>query len=389
MKTVEIPGSKSLTNRALIMAALSSGKNIISNISVSDDSLVMVKALKKLGIKITREKNKLIVIGNQGKFKPFNGELFVGDAGTALRFLTALTVLVPGNIVVKGSRRISQRPIKELERVLRKLKSGKVSIRGDISSQFISSLLMIAPVLEKGLVIKIIGKLVSASYVDMTVDLLSKFGVKVVNHQNKEFIVKHQEFKPIVYKVEGDCSGASYFWAIAAVTKQKIRVKNINPLSKQGDIRFPDLLKKMGCQVKKNIKDCWIEVKCSKILKGINVDMSLMPDAALTLVVVAAFAKGKTRITGLKTLKVKETDRLLALKNELKKIGIKNRATDDSITVFGGSPKPAIIETYNDHRMAMAFAVAKSTMPGLIIKNPQVVKKSFPEFWEKFNSLNL
>jgi len=388
MKIIEIPGSKSLTNRALIMASLANGVSTIRNFSKSDDSTVLIKALKKFGIKITTKKDSLFIIGNGGKFNPFDGIIEAGNAGTAMRFLTALSVLIPGKIEIKSSKRLSERPIKELKIALRKVKTGSISIRGDISSQFISALLMIAPVLNKGLVIKIKGELVSRSYVDMTVHLMDRFGVKVINSGNKKLVVKdRQSYKAVNYVVDGDASGASYFWSIAAITKQTIRVKNVNPESMQGDIKFPEILRKMGCSIKKNSMENWVEITGPKILKGINVNMILMPDTAQSLAVVAAFAKGKTTITGLKTLKIKETDRLLALKNELKKLGIKSQITNDSIIVYGGNPKPAEIETYNDHRMAMAFAIAKARLPDIKIKNPEVVKKSFPSFWEMFNQL--
>jgi len=189
------------------------------------------------------------------------------------------------------------------------------------------------------------------------------------------------------YLVESDLSGASYFFAAAAVTGKTIKIKNVNPNSIQGDRFFPELLEKMGCQVRKNIKEKWIEVKGPKILRGITVDMVNMPDTAQTLAVVSAFTKGKTKITGLSTLKIKETNRLLALKNELGKMGIKSQTTNSSITIYGGNPKKTVIETYGDHRMAMAFAVAKLRIPELIIKNPEVVKKSFPDFWEKWKQI--
>lgn len=387
MKIIEIPGSKSLTNRALIMASLADGKSAIRNHSKSSDSRVLINALKKLGISISEKPDNLTIIGNGGKFKPFSGVIDTGDAGTTMRFLTSLITLVPGKISLMGSKRLMERPIMELKQALKEIKTGEVSIKGNISSQFISSLLMIAPILKKGLKIQVIGKLVSSSYVEMTVDLLNRFGIEVINNQNREFIVDHQEFKPVEYQVESDASGASYFWGIAAVTGKKIRVENINQLSKQGDVNFPGVLKKMGCLVKKDIKNHWIEVKGPKTLQGVTVDMGLMPDTAQTLAVIAAFAKGITKITGLLTLKVKETDRLLALKNELAKIGIKSQIDLHSIIVFGGKPKPAEIETHNDHRMAMAFAVAKAKIPELIVKNPKVVEKSFPDFWEKFNQL--
>ena len=231
MKIIEIPGSKSLTNRALIMASLADGKSIITGHSKSIDSLVLINALKKLGIKISEKSDTLTIIGNGGKFKPFSGVIEVGSAGTAVRFLASLIKFVPGNIVLKGSKRMSKRPLKELTDALLKVSTGRVSIKGNVSSQFISSLLMTAPLMKKGLVINIVGKLVSKSYVDMTIEVMEKFGVKTINKQYKKFIVeKGQRYSSVDYRVEGDASGASYFWGIAAVTGQSIRVKNINPL---------------------------------------------------------------------------------------------------------------------------------------------------------------
>lgn len=389
MKTIKItvPGSKSMTNRALILASLANGISVIKNWSKSDDSLILIKALKKLGVDIWKEDNQLKIVGNNGNFKAFNGRLYVGNAGTTMRFLTSLITLIPGRIIINGSKRMNERPIKGLTDALKKIKTGKVSVKGNISSQFISSLLMIAPVLKKGLVINIIGNLVSRSYVDMTIDLLEKFGIKIINHQYKKFIIKNQKLKSIIYEVEGDASGASYFWAVAAITGSRIRVRNINSLSSQGDVRFVDLLQKMGCRIVKNTKESWIQVEGQKRLKGITVDMGLMPDTAQTLAVVAAFAKGKTKITGLSTLKVKETNRLQALKNELSKMKIKSKITSNSITIVGGNPQKTVIETYGDHRMAMAFAVAKAKIPEMIINNPEVVSKSFPDFWEKFTKI--
>lgn len=388
MKTINItiPGSKSLTNRAIIMASLSDGVSKISNISNGVDSQVMIKAMKKLGVNIKKNINELEIIGNRGIFSKFNGRISVGHAGTAARFLTALSVIVPGHLNIVTSERMKKRPMKELTDSLKKIRTGKILIKGDISSQFISALLMIAPILEQGLDIQIIGNLVSKSYINMTIAMMKKFGVVVVNKKNKKFIVRNQAYKSADIKIEADASGASYFLGAAAITGKKIRV-NINPKSVQGDAKFADILKKMGCMVRKNGFTKWIEVKGPKQLKGVIVDMNLIPDTAQTLAVVGAFAKGKTKITGLSTLKVKETDRLTALKNELAKMGISSEITNDSITVLGGKPQKAVIETYGDHRMAMAFAVAKAKIPELVIKNPEVVKKSFPEFWEKFKQI--
>lgn len=389
MKTIEItiPGSKSLTNRALIMASLTNSQSIIKNHSKSNDSKVLVRALRKLGIKIIEKTDQWIITGNGGHFKSFDGILNVREAGTALRFLTSLAVLIPGRVVFHGSKRLMERPIGELKEALKKVKTGEISIKGDTSSQFISSLLMIAPVLDKGLIINITGRKISNSYIDMTIDLMKKFGIKVKKITRMKFLLKKQSYKSTDYVVESDLSGASYFFSAAAVTGKSIKVKNINLDSTQGDLEFSNLLKKMGCRVRKNIQQKWIEVKGPKVLQGINANMVDMPDTAQTLAVVAAFAKGTTKITGLSTLKVKETDRLLALKKELSKMKIKSEITDDSITIVGGKPKKATIDTYGDHRMAMAFAVAKSRIPQLIIKDPGVVKKSFPDFWERWKKI--
>ena len=388
MKTIEItvPGSKSLTNRAIIMASLSSGLSKISNISNSIDSRIMIKAIKKLGVKIKVTKKELQIMGNQCIFKKFNGIINVGSAGTVARFLTALITLVPGRVIIKKSKRMRERPIKELADAMKNIRTGEISIKGNVSSQFVSALLMIAPVLENGLAIKIIGDLVSKTYVEMTIKMMKKFEVKVENEKNKKFVMKNQQYKSVDLKIEADASGASYFFGMAAVTGKRIRV-NIDPKSVQGDLKFADILGKMGCLVIKNCQEQWIEVEGPKVLKGITVNMNSMPDTAQTLAIVAAFAKGKTIITGLSTLKVKETDRLLALKKELSKMKIKSHITDDSIVIIGGNPQKAVIETYGDHRMAMAFAVAKSRIPKLIIKNPVVVNKSFPEFWKEFKKV--
>ncbi len=408
-KEITIPGSKSLTNRAIVIASLSGGTSKINNVSNSFDSQIIIKAMKKLGVKIMTNKNELLIMGNRGVFSKFNGKINVGNAGTVARFLTALCCVIPGKIIIDGSERIRERPIKELVEALKNIGAktkyldspgflpleingnsilgGEVSIDGSISSQFISALMMIAPVLDKGLIINITGRKISSSYIDLTIELMKKFGVKVEKIKNNKYVIKKQSYKKANYVVEGDLSGASYFFAAAAITGKAIKIKNINPKSIQGDKFFPYLLEKMGCRIKKNIKENSIEAVGAKKLRGITVDMENMPDTAQTLAVVAAFAKGKTKITGLSTLKVKETNRLLALKNELNRMGIKSDITDDSITIEGGNPRKATIETYGDHRMAMAFAVAKLKVPELIIRNPEVVEKSFPDFWDKFRSL--
>lgn len=408
---VKIPGSKSFTNRALVMASLCEGQSKISGFSESEDSRVLIEALRKLGVEIIESENEIVVRGAGGKFREFNGEVNLGMAGTSMRFFTSVACLVRGKIVLRGEGRMLERPIADLVEPLRKLgaeikylgkegcppievtgiiKGGKVAMKGTVSSQYFTSLLLIAPVLDGGLEIEVQGEQVSKSYVDMTIAGLKSFTVKVENDNYKRYTVKPEaQYQATDYIIEGDASGASYFWAIAAVTGSRIRVKNIDPNSLQGDAKFPDLLGKMGCKVRKNTREKWIEVEGPDTLQAITVDMESMPDTAQTLAVIVSFAKGKTKITGLANLKEKETDRLAALRTELEKMGIKTEVGDDYIVIEGGEPKGAEIETYNDHRMAMAFAVAGTRTPGVKILNPGVVKKSFPGFWEKLESVGV
>lgn len=409
---IAIPGSKSYTNRALVMAALGIGKSIIKGYSEGDDSKALIQALEKLGIKIEKSDDGIMVHGNGGKFSQFKGKIDVGAAGTTMRFLTSLCCLAPGEIILDGSERMRERPIEELVEALKSLganieylekggfpplkikggniKGGEISMNGSVSSQYFTSLFLIAPCLEDSLKIKVKGEQISKSYIDMTINGLKSFGVEVLNNNYKEYVVNSREkYKSIEYQVEGDASGASYFFGIAAVTRLNIRVSNINPNSNQGDIVFVNLLEEMGCKVIKNEKENWIEVKGPEKLKSIECNMELMPDVAQTLAVVASFAEGKTKIMGLSTLKIKETDRIQALKNELDKMGIRVEADNDFIVIYGGNPKGVEIETYRDHRMAMAFSIAGCRISGVKILDPGVVSKSFPDFWEKLKELGV
>lgn len=410
---ITLPGSKSYTNRALIMASLNKGTSELKGVSRCDDCTVLTDALRQLGIGITQHGEEVSVIGNGGRFNEFKGEINVGHAGTAMRFLAAVCSLVPGEVILDGSDRMRERPIGNLVNALRNLgadieyvnkrgcpplkirggsvKGGQVSMDGDVSSQYFTALLLIAPVLKEGLEIKVAGEQVSPSYIDMTIGSLRDFGVEAVSDNYQRYTVSGDStYQPIQYTVEGDASGASYFWALAAVTKGDIKVKNIDPHSAQGDVEFADVLAKMGCKVTKNTAGKWIRVTGPAQLKSIEeVDMNRMPDTAQTLAVVAAFAEGETKITGLQNLKVKETNRLAALQAELKKLKVKTEGGDDYIVVRDGKPKGASIETYNDHRMAMSFAVAGVKISGVKILQPDVVNKSFPNFWDEVESLGI
>ena len=402
---IESPPSKSYTNRALIIAALANGNSIIKNPLFSDDTNYMISALRQFGIKIIKNGNNIIVHGKNGKLSPSKNNIFVGNAGTAMRFITSLASIAEGGTTITGDKRMQQRPIKDLLDALNQLgvesesnngfppikiygglfNGGNVKLKGDVSSQFLSSILMCAPYAKKDVTISIVGNLTSKPYVDITLDVMKNFGIDVKNLNYKKFIINNnKKYKPINYKIEGDASSASYFFAAAAITKGKIMVKNINPNSKQGDIKFVDILKKMGCGVKKG--NDFIEVQGNR-LKSVDVDMNEMPDVVPTLAVTSLFADSTTIIRNVQNLRFKETDRLKALAFELRKIGANVEEMNDGLKIKRRRLQKAMIETYNDHRMAMSFAVAGLAINGIKIKNPNCVAKSFPDFWNKFNSL--
>lgn len=402
-----LPGSKSVTNRAFLCAALANGKSRIYGALKSDDAEVMLKALKQFGVGVRETKDYIELNGTGGKFKGGKVNVDLHNAGTATRFLTAISVLRAGETVITGDKRMQERPISDLVDGLRQLgadisylnadgcppikikglkatKSLVVRMKGDKSSQYFSALLMMGPMLGKSLKIEVVGDLVSKPYIDTTIAVMKSFGVKVKNNQYKSFEVKPQKYKKADYHVEGDASSATYFSALYFLHGGKLKFENLNYPSDrvsraglsdrtfvragkkaiQGDVNFPAVLEKL----KKGTS--W------------TIDMGSMPDAAMTLAVCAAFAKGTTKITGLSTLRIKETDRLAALKNELTKVGVKVKTTNSSITISKGVFRPANIKTYNDHRMAMCFAVLGTKVPGIVIEDPGCTEKTYPNFWE-------
>ncbi len=401
-KEIRIPGSKSYTNRALLLAALAKGKSTIHNPLVSDDTQVMISALKRLGIKIIKKSGNYAVYGMGGIFKKPSSPLYLGNAGTAVRFLTAILATTGFNSTVTGNNRMLQRPINDLISALTELgtdieakngcppvkikgslKGGTANIKGNISSQYLSALLMALPYAVKPATIRVSGHLTSLPYISMTLDTMRRFGVKIRHDKYRTFFMEPAKYKPLNYQVEGDASSASYFFAIAALNKCKIKVLNISKSSAQADLGFIDILKKMGCAVKTGKN--FIAVTGPEILKPLgSVDVNRMPDSAMTAAIVAAFANGKSVLRGLANLRVKESDRLSALKNELEKIGVKVKDGTDYLEIYGNpdAGQSAVIKTYNDHRMAMCFAVAGSRIPGIIIKNPQCVSKTYPDFWK-------
>lgn len=398
---INVPGSKSLTHRALIVAALAEGESLLKNLLLAEDTLLTISALKQMGIKIETLNNTAKIYGKNGKISSPKNPIYLGNSGTSMRLLTAICALGKGQFILTGNERMQQRPIQPLIDALKiwkvdaytekdngcppviikadGIKGGKTQIDASISSQFVSGLLLAAPYAENDCIIEVKGRLSSRPYVDLTLKVMKDFGIQVENKDYQYFFVPKGNYKAKDYIIEGDCSTASYFWAAAAILKGEVTVSPINADSAQADIGFVWILEKMGCKVE--IKENGIKV-IGKDLKGISVDMNNMPDVVPTLAVVAAFAKGVTEIKNVAHLRYKECDRLHALANELKKIGINVEEKKDGLIIEGGKPHGTIIETYNDHRIAMSFAIAGLKVPGIEIINPDCVKKSFPGFWE-------
>ncbi|MBT4192006.1 MAG: 3-phosphoshikimate 1-carboxyvinyltransferase [Candidatus Diapherotrites archaeon] len=408
---LSIPGSKSYANRALVIAALAKGTTTLANLPSCDDTKYMLEAIKLLGAKVEEVSKTEVNVTSPEKLS-YNGEINVGGAGTAMRFLTSLCSLGVGDVILSGNERMCERPIEDLVRALETnvdgtiiaknktengercpplqidsfgLKGGTIKLKGTTSSQYLTSILLSAPKAKDEVTVEIVGELSSKPFVDMTIDIMKTFGVNVKNNNYESFLVPKASYLAKEYFVESDSSGVSYFLAAAAITGGKIKINNINPDSAQGDIHFIEVLEKMGCKIEKG--ENYLQIESDGELKGIEVDMNAMVDTAQTLAVLASVAKGKTKITNVGSLKVKETDRITAIKNELEKCGITVEAGEDYLVIEGGKPTPAQIETYDDHRMAMSFAVLGLTVPGIKIENPTCVSKSFPEFWELFDSL--
>ncbi len=412
--SVALKGSKSLTNRALILAGQAVGKSILYNPAICDDAQVMIEALQKFGVKFEWLDDTLL-IDRPETLIPYKGVIDVGPAGTAMRFLTSFIATVPGaSVEIRGSERMHQRPISDLVDALvsqgieikylgtpncpplqitghGKQDKFSVEIKANISSQFLSSLMLSASSLAKSVEINLTGDLVSKSYIDLTLQVMNDFGVNVVQEEDNYFLIFDSLPQAGAYQIDGDATGAGYFWCLAAATSEAITVQNLSPESKQGDLGLVSVLEKIGCRVQ--TAERTINVTGQADLRPIIADLEQLPDSAQTLAVLASLIKGVSRLTGLSTLKNKETDRLRALSQELKKLNIKTVVGDDFIEIHGGTIEvPAtgvLIETYEDHRMAMSFAILAAIYPKISIANPQVVSKSFPDFWQQLEVCGL
>ena len=405
---ITIPGSKSYTHRALILSSLADGESILMNALRCEDTEHTVQALVRFGIPIFWERERVRVQGKGGEFKAIDDKVDLGNSGASMRFLTALAALKKGVTLLDGSERMRKRPMGELLKGLGELgvrayskkgdncppvivgsqglQGGTVRIKGEESSQFLSGLMMVAPYALRDVGIEVMGPLASKPYVDLTQDVMSAFGVKIESQEYSSFFIKAgQRYLPRTYWIEGDASNASYFFSAAAVCRGKVKVEGLSPGTIQGDIGFLKILEKMGCSVTRG-KD-WIEVLGGE-LHGIEMDMNEMPDLVPTLAVTAAFAQGRTVIQNIGHLRFKESDRIHALAAELSKMGIRVREEEDRLGIEGGEPHGAEIETYEDHRLAMSFAIAGLVIPGVKIKGERCVDKSFPEFWETLQKLS-
>lgn len=403
------PGSKSITNRALVCAALARGKSLLRGALDSEDTQVLVESLRRLGIGVAVDTAActIAVDGCAGSIPSASADLFVGNSGTTVRFLTALATLAHGTIRLDGTPRMRERPIGDLLDALGQLGAdakselgtdcppvlvkahglagGTATIRGDISSQFLSSLLMAAPYAHNGAELRVEGSLVSQPYVRMTRDVMAAFGVAVELSDLRRLVVPAGVYyQAREYTIEPDASAASYFFAAAAITGGEIAVQGLSRDSLQGDVAFVDVLAQMGCEVRAAGDSITV---AGRPLAGVAVDMNAISDTVQTLAAVALFAKGPTTITGVAHIRHKETDRLAALATELRKLGAEVDERADGLRITPCPLRGAVIDTYDDHRMAMSLALVGLAVPGVVIRDPGCTRKTYPKFFEDLAAL--
>ena len=407
---VRLPGSKSISNRALLLAALAQGDTRILNLLDSEDVQLMRRALSTLGVSLARQGDAWLVKGVGGPLVTDDrrSELNLGLAGTALRPLTAALALGKGEFLLDGNARMRERPIGPLVDALnalgadigyvgkpgyppvrvrgRGLAGGATRIDGGQSSQFLTSLLLAAPLARAPVQVEVLGELVSKPYIDITLELMARFGGEARNHDYRRFAVAAGGYRsPGDYWVEGDASSASYFLAAGAIAGEGVRVHGVGRDSIQGDVAFAEVLAAMGAQVQRRATS--IRVKPGRLV-GIDADLNQIPDAAMTIAVLALFAKGRTCIRNIANWRIKETDRLAAMTRELRKLGAEVEEGRDYLSIDPPARiKVAAIDTYGDHRMAMCFSLAALGGVPVTIKDPQCVAKTFPDYFEKFLAL--
>ena len=419
---VQLPGSKSISNRILLLAALAEGTTQIHDLLASDDTACMLDALARLGISVTQtDKNDYSIVGGKGKFIVTQADLFLGNAGTAFRPLVAVLSLMHGHYRLSGVPRMHERPIADLVDALRQLganitylgnlgfpplevkpidssfksETHPITVKGDVSSQFLTGLLMALPLSGKESIIKVSGTLISQPYIELTLAQIQRFGVQIEHTGWQQFVIPAQQSyrSPGHVTVEGDASSASYFLAAGAIGHGPVRVQGVGRDSAQGDVRFAAALEMMGAKI--SMGENWIEASgvevnhSGKFLHAIDLDCNHIPDAAMTLAVTALFAEGTTTLRNIASWRLKETDRLSAMSNELRKLGATVEEGADYLRItppINGLIPHAAIDTYDDHRMAMCFSLASLGAP-VRINHPDCVAKTFPDYFEKFSQI--
>ncbi len=407
-QTVRIPGSKSISHRMMICAALAEGKSVIHNALKSEDLSLTCQTLSYMGAMIHEVSDTATEVkGFAGRPKPWAEPIYLGNSGTSMRLLAGIAALGDTAYTLTGDERMCQRPMNELLDALSRIQitaharneagtppvviqggsrlGGSTVLDCSKSSQYLSALLMAGALFDQGLEIELTGPPVSVPYINLTLDVMRQYKVSAERISDTLYrVAGNQSYEAGTRIVEPDLSNAGYFWAAGAVTGQKIGVDNIRPDSLQGDLNQINILEQMGCRVERVGQV--ISVRGGD-LKGVDVDMSDTPDAVPAIAVTAAFAKGTTRIRNIAHLRVKECDRIDAVCSQLEKMGIHVAQGDDWMEVTGGTPKGAFISTFNDHRIAMSFSVAGLRVAGMEIENPSCVEKSFPTFWEIYDGL--
>jgi len=408
--TVTLPGSKSITNRALVCAALAEGTSTLVGALLADDTEAMIECLTQLGVGIAvdREANTVTVVGGSGRVPATRGVLDARLSGTTARFLAPVLALGEGPYLLDGAEGLRARPMQATYDVLRArgaivVEEGTtghlpctiargpggaardVHLGAEVSSQFASGLLLSAPCQPEGLALHLDGPVVSQPYLDLTVAVITAFGAEVSRPDNRTYVVEASGYRAVRYQIEPDASAASYAFAAAAIVGGRVRVEGLTLASLQGDVRFVDVLAAMGAEVEGGPD--FIEVRGVGTLRGITADFSQLSDTAQTLAAVAVFADAPTEVTGIGFIRGKETDRLHAVVAELRRCGIDATETTDGFRVVPGPPQPAIIHTYGDHRMAMSFALLGLRAPGIQIADPDCVMKTFPRYWETLEQL--
>ena len=400
---IAVPGSKSMTNRALICAALARGESIIRNASDSDDTALMANGLNQLGILARKSEDRLHVQGTGGKLYAPKFPIPVGNAGTTFRFLLSLAALAEGKTVFEGAERMAERPLDDLLTALHQagvavekdpvlprwtvqggtMHASTIRVRSDKSSQFLSSVLLIAPALNHDLLVVTEGPVSSTSYVAMTLDVMKQFGAGNVESRADGFYVRSGSgYAPADFLVEADASSASYPMAAAAITGGEVHVEGVKLNSTQGDAGFASILEAMGCRVRWS--EHGVNIQGTGDLGGIDVDMNTMPDVVPTLTVVALFAQGPTRIRNVAHLRYKESDRLQALVTELARLGATITLFPDGLEIVPCALHGGQLDTYGDHRLVMSFALAGLRIAGVRVEDAGAVKKSYPTFWTEF-----